>query len=155
MLDLCCCTQLVSHAPGVIPGLGQPLPFHPRPLDPEFIQTLTWRRPGLDTAWVWYRSQIAWVTRSDTPTHTHMVPIPVYPCRSAIPMTNPNHVKSCFSILTRLCLHHIHSLFPINVIAQNIYGKLAGMPNINRKLYICQLWWWGSLIPRCCSVVSC
>ena len=48
MLDLCHCTQLVSHAPGVIPGLGQPLPFHPCPLDLDFIQTLTWRRPGLD-----------------------------------------------------------------------------------------------------------
>ena len=48
MLDLCHCTQSVSHTPGVIPGLGQPLPFRPRPLDPEFIWTLTQRRPGLD-----------------------------------------------------------------------------------------------------------
>ena len=48
MLDLCCCTQSVSCTPRVIPGLGQPLPFHPRPLDLEIIQTLTWRRPELD-----------------------------------------------------------------------------------------------------------
>ena len=48
MLDLCHCTQSVSHAPGAIPGLGQPLLFRPRPLDPELVQTLTRRRPGLD-----------------------------------------------------------------------------------------------------------
>ena len=48
-LDLCCCTQLVSHALRVVPCLGQPLPFRPRPLDLEFIQTLTQRRPGLDS----------------------------------------------------------------------------------------------------------
>ena len=50
MLDLFHCTQLVFCTPGVIPGLGQPLPFHPRPLDSEFIQTLTWRRPRLDNS---------------------------------------------------------------------------------------------------------
>ena len=33
----------------VIPGLGQPLPFCPHPFDPEFVWTLTQRRPGLDT----------------------------------------------------------------------------------------------------------
>ena len=44
MLDLCRCTQSVSRTPGVIPGLGQPLFFHPRPLDPEFI----WTWPGED-----------------------------------------------------------------------------------------------------------
>ena len=49
MLDLCCCTQLVSCTPGVIPGLGKPLLSRPHPLDLEFIWTLTQRRPGLDT----------------------------------------------------------------------------------------------------------
>ena len=49
MLDLCRCTQSVSRAPGAIPGLDQPLLFHPHPLDLEFIRTLTWRRPGLDS----------------------------------------------------------------------------------------------------------
>ena len=48
MLDLCRCTQSVSRAPGAIPGLGQPLFFRPHPLDPEFIRTLTQRRPRLD-----------------------------------------------------------------------------------------------------------
>ena len=48
MLDLCHCTQSVSCTPRVITSLGQPLLFCPCPLDPEFIQTLTWRRPGLD-----------------------------------------------------------------------------------------------------------
>ena len=48
-LNLCRCTQSVSRTPGVIPGLGQPLFFYPHPLDPEFVQTLTQRRPGLDT----------------------------------------------------------------------------------------------------------
>ena len=61
MLDLCCCTQLDFHTPGVIPGLGQPLPFRPRPLDLEFVQTLTQRRPGLDSIsdshLVWVHSQ--------------------------------------------------------------------------------------------------
>ena len=49
MLDLCRCTQLVSHTPGAIPSLGQPLLFRPRPLDLEFIRILTRRRPGLDS----------------------------------------------------------------------------------------------------------
>ena len=49
MLDLCHCTQLVSRTPGVIPGLGQPLPFCPHPLDLECVWTLTWRRPRLDS----------------------------------------------------------------------------------------------------------
>ena len=48
MLDLCRCTQSVSHAPGVIPGPGQHPLSRPRPLDLEFIRTLTRRRPGLD-----------------------------------------------------------------------------------------------------------
>ena len=47
-LDLCPCTQLVSRALGAIPSLGQPLLSCPHPLDPEFVQTLTQRRPGLD-----------------------------------------------------------------------------------------------------------
>ena len=50
MLDLCHCTQSVSRAPGAIPGLGQPLPFRPRPFDLEFVRTLNWRRPRLDNS---------------------------------------------------------------------------------------------------------
>ena len=48
MLDLCCCTQSVSCTPGVIPGLGKPLLFHPYPFDLEFVWNLTQRRPRLD-----------------------------------------------------------------------------------------------------------
>ena len=34
---------------GMVMTLGQPLPFCPHSLNPEFIWTLTWRRPRLDS----------------------------------------------------------------------------------------------------------